>query len=609
MLRRVLFLSLYFIAWVALFVLARLAFLFFNFNHAKALTFNDNAGSFLYGLRMDFSMASYLLLPLCLAVLGSVFIPFLRKSILYKIYTAVVLFLFLLIIIADLEMYRQWGFRIDATPLKYLSSPAEMWASVSHLPLFWYFLFFLFIYLILVLFFNVFLDRCVFLLSASSNKWLVAIAVICFIPLLIIPLRGGLQQSPLNQSNVYFSDHPFANHMAINANWNFLHGVMNNTANNKNPYNYLPYNEAKATVDSLYAALGSKERMIKEGAPNVLLIIWESFTAKALNYRLEGREVTPNFNRLKSEGVFFSNLWATGDRTDKGLAAILSGYPALPASSIIRTPNKAAKLPAITKIFREKGYTTPFYYGGEAAFANMKSYLTNAGCAPITDKKDFALKDQNSKWGAHDGVVAARLASEISTFGKPFFATWLTLSSHEPFEVPIPSEFKGQDDATKFLASIHYTDKVIGDFISGCKQQPWWNNTLVIVIADHGHIYPASSKEQNFSIPMLWLGGALNKTGIEITKICSQQDLAATIMAQVGFTPNPFYLSKNIFDSSTRQWAFFSFNNGFGLVQPEGSFVFDNVGKMQVSPGRVSKADVHRGKAVQQVFYQDFLEK
>lgn len=448
-----------------------------------------------------------------------------------------------------------------------------------------------------------------YLLLPDANKWLAAISLICFIPLLIIPLRGGFQQSPLNQSNVYFSAHPFANHAAINASWNFLHGVMNKTAETENPYQYQSFSEAKKIVDSLYSGGGSTERILKDATPNIILIIWESFTAKALTHTLEGKEVTPNFNQLKKEGVYFSNLWASGDRTDKGLAAILSGYPALPASSIIRTPNKAAKLPVITKIFKDKGYTTPFYYGGEAAFANMKSYLTNGGCAPIIEKKDFAKKDQNSKWGAHDGVVAQRFESDLKTFRSPFFATWLTLSSHEPFEIPLASAFKGKDDASKFLASINYTDKVIGEFIAHSKRLSWWNNTLVIIIADHGHILPPSPKQENFSIPMLWLGGALNKSGIEINKICSQQDLAATLLVQVSHKTNPFTFSKNILDSASQPWAFFSFNNGFGLVQPQGSFVFDNIGKVQVSPAKVAALDILKGQAVQQVFYQDYLDK
>ncbi len=606
---RLKFLFLYGAAWIVFFQLARLLFLLYHFGQTAQLTFFEIAGAFFNGLRMDASMSAYLLLPVCLLVLLSIFIPTLKKAVAYKIYTAVVIFFLLLIITADLETYKQWGFRIDATFLKYLSSPAEAFASVSHLPLYWFLVFFLLYYFLVSYFFLKFISQIIVFNQSKNTPFLHVFIVLLFSGLLVIPMRGGLQQTPMNQSGVYFSTSSFANHAAINASWNFMQALFSFKATAFNPYHYMPAQKAKRVVDSLYRATGNSNSVLNTTKPNVILIIWESFTKKALSLSVDGKEVTPNFNKLMAEGLYFSNVYASGDRTDKGLAAIISGYPALPSSSVLRDVNKAAKLPYINQSFKKGGYATPFYYGGEPEFANIKSYLLNGGFYPIIEKADFAKKDQNSKWGAHDGVVANRIKENLQQIKQPFMVTWLTLTSHEPFETPVPAPFNTTNTTTQFLASLHYTDAVLNEFVLFCKTQPWWSNTLLIIIADHGHVLPETGrKEDNFKIPMLWLGGALKQPGSN-NKIISQLDVATTLSAQVnGTTVFPF--SKNVFDSSQKSWAFFSFNNGWGFVQPAKTVVFDNVGKQIIEQsGAVLPKDVESGKALQQVTYQNFLEK
>ncbi|MCR6720928.1 MAG: sulfatase-like hydrolase/transferase [Chitinophagaceae bacterium] len=143
--------------------------------------------------------------------------------------------------------------------------------------------------------------------------------------------------------------------------------------------------------------------------------------------------MTPRFNQLLNEGIYFDNLYASGDRTNKGVPAVLSGYPAMPNTTIIHNPAKSAKLNTLTQELAAKGYTTSFIYGGEPEFANIKSYLVHAGFNTILGRNDFSEKDMNSKWGAHDGVVMERVMKELEQQTSPFFTTWLTLSSHEPF--------------------------------------------------------------------------------------------------------------------------------------------------------------------------------
>jgi len=610
MMAKLKFLIIYGFLWVAFFQVSRLLFMLYQFNQTAQLPFTDVVGAFFWGLRMDFSMSAYLLLPVCLLVLLSVFVPVLRKPGFYKIYTAVVLFFLLLIVVADLETYKQWGFRLDATPLKYLSSPTEAFASVSHLPLTLILTAFIAGYFLLLrCFFWAINKIIVYNQQPTTTPFLQVLAVLLFSGLLIIPMRGGVQQTPMNQSGVYFSTNAFANHAAVNAGWNFMQALASFKGAAVNPYKYMPAQKAKRIVDNLYSASGKTTEVLNTTKPNIILIIWESFTKKALTAAVDGKEVTPHFNQLIKEGLYFSNVYASGDRTDKGLAAIISGYPALPASSVLRDVAKAAKLPYIHQTLKKGGYTTPFYYGGEPEFANIKSYLLNGGFYPIIEKSNFEKRDQNSKWGAHDGVVANRIKTDLQKLMPPFMLTWLTLSSHEPFETPVPAPFATTNTTTQFLASLHYTDAVLNDFVAFCKTQPWWQNTLLIVVADHGHVLPENGeKDDNFKIPMLWLGGALKQTGTN-KNIVSQLDIAATLSAQLE-SKTVFPFSKNVFDSTAKSWAFFTFNNGWGFVQPSKTVVFDNVGKQLIKQsGRVLQADIEIGKALQQATYQDFLDK
>lgn len=606
------FILLYFLSWVIFFDLMRLVFFLYHFGKTKQLPFHTILGSFCYGLRMDLSVAAYITAPVCLFVLLSLWLRFFKRLPVYKIYTLVILLLVSVICLADLELYTAWGVRLDMTPLQFLVTPKEAYASVSHIPLFFVAVIFLAAYGLFYFCFTYMLRR-IFFQEQHHYKIHTAVLLLLFTGAMIIPIRGGLQQVPLNQSSVYFSTHNYANQAAINPAWNLLHSAMSKGNSGHNPYIYLGEATAKTLVDSLYKSAPATDIMIRSsGAPvNVLVVVWESFTEKALHVSINNQEVTPQFNRLRKEGIYFSNFYASGDRTYKGLPAIFSGYPAMPNTTIIHSPSKSLKLEVLPKLFRERGYATPFFYGGEPEFANIKSYLLQGGFDPIVGKNDFDEKDMNSKWGAHDGVVMKRVLEDLDKETKPFFAAWLTLTSHEPFETPVPVVFKGTDIKTKFLNSIRYTDQVIGEFIDSCSRQPWWNNTVVIITGDHGHLLPETGhRADDFRTPMLWLGGALNRKGIVVDKTVSQLDIAATLAAQFGLDQTKFPFSKNVFDPFTKPWAFFTFNDGFGFVDSSGRLVYDNIGQRPIErEGNSGAPQIRAGKAMMETVYDDFLKK
>ncbi len=610
---RLQFLLIYFCFWVVFFLNARIIFLGYHIEDTKFLTLETVWGIFWNGIRMDFSMAGYLSIIPFGFVSGSNFIKKSRLENWIFSYTFIAVFFISLIIVIDLQVYNTWGYRLDATPLKYLNSPNEAWASVSSSPLFQLLISFALLLIVASYITYRIITRNIDNWNHIENLPFIPVSILCFLSL-IIPIRGSIGISPMNQSTVYFSTNNFANIAAVNAPWNFMSSIVNGTYDKVNPFTYLPKETLTKAIKELYTTSNTTEIVLKKdiNKPNIIFIIWESFTKKVIDKRIDGQEVTPNFNALRKDGIYFSNIYASGDRTEKGLPAILSGYPSQPITSIITEPNKSIKLPVLSKDFGNNAYSTAFYYGGETDFANIKSYLYSADFQKIVSKQDFDKKDWNSKWGAHDSIVYQKFLDDHKKINQPFFSTLLTLSSHEPFEVPSSTKFVGDDVDTKFMNAMNYADQSFGNFISEAKKQTWWQKTLIVIIADHGHRIPDSAnKIDDFKIPMLWLGGALEKTNIENVKVASQIDIASTILKQLNMNAFSYNWSKNIFDKQTKPWAFFSFNNGFGFVEDnQKSVIYDNIGQKTIQKsGNISAKDENYGKALMQRMFQDYLDK
>lgn len=611
MLRKVLFLLIYLLSWVVFFEIARIFFLLSTAAYAKDASSSLVLQSLWHGIRMDISAAAYVTLPVCLFVITSVFIAFFRKKYIYIVYTGIILFIELFLVIADAETYKAWGSRLDYSALRYLSSPKEVWASISHLPIIWILLAFLIGYLFLFWIFRKIIAKVI--VSLSNNNYRIGQFLILVLVTIafIIPIRGGIQMTPINQSSVYFSNNQYANIASVNASWNFMQSLSKSKYLSKNLYMYMGDEEADSIINVLYARGGKTEQIIADSVkPNVIVIIWESFTEKALSKTIDGIPAIKYFPELVKEGIYFSNCYASGDRTDKGLSAILSSYPALPKESIVNYSNKTAKLNGLGNLFSDNGYHTSFYYGGESEFMNIKAYLQAQQFQQMISKADFREEDMNSKWGAHDGIVMKRVLNDVSRFPQPFFSTWLTLSSHEPFETPVETVFKGNDKETKFINSLHYTDSIVYAFISELKKLPLWQNTIVIISADHGHYLPPTGKRaDDFRIPVLWMGGALKKNAT-ISNVVSQLDIAGNLAHQLHFPDNPFRFSKNIFDPVAKHWAFFTFNDGMGFVTDSSRLLFDNAGKKTVfAEGKTNAAQEKIAKALMQKVYADFLKR
>ncbi|HEY5463902.1 MAG TPA: sulfatase-like hydrolase/transferase [Hanamia sp.] len=602
---------LYFLYWLLFFAIARATFLLYHLHLTKTLSGAEIFKSFLYGLRMDASFAGYLcIIPFLLFLIKS-FATSLPINKIIRIYTYVLIIIISFLLIADLGLYTAWGYRMDATPLQYFKSPKEMATTVSSapvIPLLIIFIVLIFLYIFIYKkYFNFYIDR-----KQKQFHWADSFFSMFLIAFLFVPIRGGIQKIPMIISDVYFSPKIFADHAAINLPWNIMFSILN-MHNSHNPFDYFPEAKSEELVHSLYNT-GPKRipSILSVEKPNIIFIILESFTAKWVGCLGGVPGVTPNLDSIAADGLLFTHIYAAGDRSEKGQVAVLSGYPNQAITSIVKTPTKTSHLPSINQSLEKIGYHSSYTYGGELEFANIKSYLINIGINQLIDKYSFPVSERTTSWGVHDQYVFNRFYKDIEKEKQPFFAAMFTLSSHEPYDVPMKPRFPGKDETTLFKNSVYYTDSIIGHFIRTLKQDPLWKNTLIVFVADHGHPLPGhdpNDRPSKFRIPLIFSGGALTMKG-KINNIGSQTDIVTTILDQLHLPSDQFKWGKDLLDSSARQFAFYCFNNGFGFVTPQGTETMDNDSKEPIykDPG-FDTTNLKYGKAYMQFSYQDFLNR
>ena len=601
--KRFVFLFLYFLTFFLILILQKPLFMLYNGACEQGLGIGDFLQVIWHGASLDAAVVGYLILVPYLVILISVWLKSVPlRKILYSYYVLVAIFVSVIFVV-DMGLYPFWGFKLDSSIFLYLDSPKEAFASVSVSFL-----------LIRILFMLLLAAPCIWILLKITPRKLQAVnkrLIHTFVLLLVggglfVIIRGGVTESTSNIGQVYFSSNQFLNHSAVNPHFSLL-SSLSDPKDFASEFNFFEEEERVKWMEGIYPTTDgdSVVEVLNTKRPNILLIILESFGSKFVEPLGGLPDVTPNLNRLSKEGVFFTNCYANSFRTDRGTVSLLSGYLALPTVSVMKVPAKSRTLPAISEELLKAGYATDFLYGGDINFTNMKSYLLGKGYQKVTADTDFSLAEQNSNvWGVNDDITSTWLLNTLKerTEG-PWFTTYLTLSSHEPFDVP----YSRLEE--KIPNAFAYTDACLGELIDGLKQTSLWKDLLIVCVPDHGFCYPQGTMDRGgeFShIPMLWLGGAI-KQPLKIDKIMNHADLAATLLGQLGLEHSMFSFSRNVLGSDyTYPTSFYSSSSVFVFRDSTGVTAYDvKADCVSFEEPASNEERLNKGKAILQTVYDD----
>ena len=523
------------------------------------------------GTRMDLSFGAYIMLVVSLVLAAGEWGRGRRTCRVMNVATVVLLVVVGGIVTGDLEVFRNWGYHVDGTLFLYLATPGMMIASVPASLVAW--LLFAWAAWVMVLYalYRVAVHRSL-REREGGGRWWHAVAFLLLGGTLVLPPRGGLNVAQMNASFVFF--HPtnmYANQAAVNPAWNFLYEALQ-AGNLKEDFSFMPAEEARRRVDSLYREAGDFPRVLKVKRPNVVVLILESFTSNAWEVMHETRAVA-------REGIYFSNIHATGNRSDRGLSGVISGFPAYPGASLLKYPGRMNTRARFPLDLEREGYSTTFYYAGDLNFGGFRSYVTMTFQRFITEE-DFSGEaiERRFKWGVHDEFMLERLHEEMTRGGAPALHVAFTMSSHEPFEVPGASQVAAEDTGKKLERAIGYTDDCLGRFFRRCKESGAWDNTLFVLVADHGsrHVRKIAPYAPGaYKIPLVFTGGAMRVRDSLVMTLGSQTDVVATLLAQLEMDHSRYRYSKNLLNPRALPFAYYAYSHAAALLDERGACILD----------------------------------
>jgi phosphoglycerol transferase MdoB-like AlkP superfamily enzyme len=359
--------------------------------------------------------------------------------------------------------------------------------------------------------------------------------------------------------------------------------------------NELDYDIYYATIDSGEAARRCRElvatsqskflntdlavpiaRTISDSLPslpyNIVLIVEESFGSKFIgSLHPEGPSITPRFDSLAADGMLFTKIYATGNRTVRGLEAALASFPPIPGRSIIKRPG-GEHVFTLPELLKDEGYQTAFLYGGHAYFDNIGRFATTNGYDAMIDQTKMPKATFSTIWGVCDEDLFAQTIAtcdSLAALGRPFFATALTVSNHTPFTFPdhrIPFD----PDKRKREYAVRYADFAFGEFIENARSHDFFDRTLFVFMADHGaRVYGSQQiPMDSYEIPILFYSPTLIPQGVREDQLGSQMDLAPTILDLLNKDYASEFFGRSLLSTSPdREWALMSHNRDVAMLR------------------------------------------
>lgn len=412
----------------------------------------------------------------------------------------------------------------------------------------------------------------------SLSKTLVASIIV------IIGIRGGIQENPIRTSNAIISNNSMVNNLVLNGVYTAIidlksHSIPKSDKMDLKEAIYIVrkeigYDTAKF-ISEEYPLLRVTIPKNKEAkSPNIVLVMLENWTGKFISPitdgKVDGKEVAPNFNKLLKEGIFFQRFFASGGRTPNGMMSILTGIPDRPGLTVVRTPQAMGYFSGIGSTMRQANYKTIFVTGGDLNFDNKHKMMPHWGFDEIIGKQDLdnMKKYQIGAWGYDDADVFEVLHNKLKNHegDKPVFATALTLTTHYPYRTPREefNIFGKETDDNEYLNVYHYADWAVQNFIDKAKKAPYFENTIFIFVADHTH-HRFLNYYEDRNIPFLIYAPSRFKPEIR-NDISSQLDVIPTILGNLNKEVYFSAMGRDLLSTKTNS-AYFAYGTVFGWVE------------------------------------------
>lgn len=519
--------------------------------------FLDLLKIFGYGLYHDTLFFGYFVVPLLLIIVITPKFVWHHKFSRYTAHAVV----FLIIIMFSFQAHAEWFFwgefhsRFNFIAVDYLIYTQEVIGNIREsYPMGWVYASILFTSGLIYLCAKPWISRSLVGLQSCLMKCrLAAAAFIVLAPLLAFFTPAF--------SSGQVSSNQIIDQLSMNGSYQFVSAFRNNRLDYRTFYPILGDKEVirimekeVTSTNSQFVETAKKDlgRIITAAGPekkyNVVFITVESLSASFMKFFGNTDQLTPNLDALAQQSMLFTQLYATGNRTVRGLEAITLSLPPTPGYSVVKRPNNE-NLFSLGSILKERGYDLKFLYGGYGYFDNMNYFFGNNGFKTI-DRTDFAEHeiDFANIWGVSDGSLYGKALQEgDKSFrqGKPFFQFLMTTSNHRPYTYPeglidIPSK-------TGRPGGVKYSDYTIGEFINEAKKKPWFKDTLFVIIADHcaGGKGLTFIPMQNYHIPaMIYAPGIIKPQKVD--RLASQIDIVPTLLGILNFSYYSKFMGKDI---------------------------------------------------------------
>lgn len=588
------------LALLSMFAVLRLGLLLFN----RDLIGSTPLGSFLEafgnGLRFDLRLSVYMLLPLLLAVLSARAMAARR---LFRLWLGVCASVAILLGLIELNFYREFHQRLNSLVFQYLQEdPATVLSMLWHgfpvlrLLAVWGLasaaMFVLFGWLER-------LTRDAQTLHTSDPRrggaaWYTRTAVFTLLVLVcVVAARGTLRQGPpLRWGDAFTTESTFANHLGLNATLSLYEGAKNRfSSHRENSWKAtLPAENAQAItrellltandrlVDSDLAAVRRDFQPPADGqlpVRNVVVILMESFAGRYVGALGSADGITPNFDRLAEQGLLFSRFFANGTHTHQGMFASMACFPNLPGFEyLMQTPEGGNRFSGLPQLLSARAFDDVYVYNGDFAWDNQAGFFSNQGMTRFIGRNDYVNPVvSDPTWGVSDQDMFGRAAEELGKLdgGAPFYALLQTLSNHTPYALPaqLPvAAVQGHGNLDQHLTAMRYSDWALGQFFERVRNEPWFKQTLFVVVGDHGFGAPEEVTEMDllrFHVPLLLIApGITERFGSRRDVVGTQVDVVPTIMGRLGGEVRHQCWGRDLLSLAVD-------DPGFGIVKPSGS--------------------------------------